>query len=203
MGCQISSDHVTPTSRQTNMPHITFFDDIARYTNLDELRPILVEESILDEEDLAADLGKAFDDYSKKDDRKEYLKRLFADPRGHDAFQRCIEKSVSRGGHHLGHDYILTLLDSTRPTFADEASIAMSKLVRKRMQGKMQMLVFSIKPSALYGQMVEKRLLTLEEFEKISRNNCTDIDNNKKIFALLKTKGPTAHLLFAQCLLES
>ena len=203
MGCQISSDQVTPTSRQSNIPHIRFLDDIARYTNLNELRPTLVEESILDEEDLAADLGEAFNEHSKEDDRKEYLKRLFADPRGRDAFQRCVEKSVSRGSHHLGHDYILTLLDSTRPTFADEASIAMSKLLRKRMQGKMQMLVFSIKPSVLYVQMVEKRLLTLEEFETISRNKCTDIDNNKKIFALLKTKGPTAHLFFMQCLFES
>ena len=74
MGCQISSDQVTPTSRHSNIPHIRFLNDIARYTNLDELRPILVEESILDEKDLATDLGQAFDEYSKEEDRKEYLK---------------------------------------------------------------------------------------------------------------------------------
>lgn len=62
------------TSRQADIPHIQFLDDIARYANLDELRPILVEENLLEEEDLAADLGRAFNENSKRDDRKEYLK---------------------------------------------------------------------------------------------------------------------------------
>ena len=182
-----------------------FLDDIARYVNLNELRPILVEENLLKEEDLAADLGKAFNEFSKKDDRKDYLKwQMFADPSGRDAFRRCIEKSVARGNNNLGHNYILTLLDDTKPKFADSSAIQESKSLQIHMKDKMEMMVKSIKPgSALYGRMVEKKLLTLEEFEKFSSNNCTDIDNNKKIFALLKIKGPTAHQLFMQCLFET
>ena len=189
--------------RRTDVPHFQFLDDIARYVNLNELRPILVEENILEDEDLAADLGEAFNEYSRQSDRKEYLKQLFADPGRRDAFHRCIQKSVGRGNHHLGHDYISTLLDVTLPKFADETSIGMSKLLRKRMKGTMEMMVMSITPSVLYGPMVEKKLLTLEEFEKFNSSGCTDIDNNKKILALLKTKGPTAHLLFVQCLFKT
>jgi hypothetical protein len=191
---------------QAKIAHIRFLDDIARYTNLDELRPILVEEDLLDEEDLAADLGQAFNENSKKADRKEYLKWVFTDPSGRDAFQRCIAKSVACGDHNLGHDYIMTLLDQTQPKFADDSAIRQSKLVRKRMKKVMAVMVRLITPgSALYGQMVTNRLLTLEEFKKFSQYSPTDdIDkSNKKLIALLQLKGPTAHLLFMQCLFET
>ena len=200
------SDRVTPSSvsQAKRIAHIRFLDDIARYTNLNELRPILVEENLLDEEDLAVDLGQAFNEHTKKEDRKEYLKPLLADRRGRDAFQRCIQKSVLRGNHNLGHEYILTLLDETRPKFADESAIRESKLLRKRMKSMMGTMVNFITPgSILYGQMVEKRLLTLTEFKRFS-NSTDDIDeSNRNLLALLQIKGPTAHLLFMQCLFET
>ena len=167
----------------------------------------MVEEGLLDEEDLAADLGKAFDEHSKRAHRKEYLKRLFDDPRRRDAFQRCIGKSVARGNHNLGHDYILTLLDGTQPKFADESAIRESKLLRKRMKNVIETMVKSITPgSTLYWRMVKKRLLTLEEFERF--RNCINSmdgidDSNRRLLALLLIKGPTAHLLFMQCLFET
>ena len=97
----------------------------------------MVEEKLLKEEDLAADLGKAF---------KEYLKVMFADPRRRDAFQRCIRKSVRRGNHNLEHDYILTLLDNTQPKFADKSAIQESKMLQNHMIGRIEMMVKSIKP---------------------------------------------------------
>jgi hypothetical protein len=182
---------------QAKLAHVRFLDDIARYTNLEELRPILVEEDILDEEDLAADLGRAFNEKSKKADRKEYLKQLFDDPSGRDVFQRCIAKSVIRGDHNLGHDYILTLLDETQPRFADESAIQKSTLLRKRMKNVMEVMVKLITPgSALYGQMVKKRLLTLEEFKKFRPTDDIQFDEcNRRLLAQLQIKGPTAHLL--------
>ena len=191
---------------QAKIAHVRFLDDIARYTNLYELRPILVEEDLLDEEDLDADLGQAFDEKSKKADRKEYLKWVFTDPSGRDAFQRCIEKSVARGDHNLGHDYVMTLLDETQPKFADESAILESKSLRKRMKNVMEDMVRLITPgSALYGQMVKKRLLTLKEFEKFSKYGPTDNtdERNRRLLALLQIKGPTAHLLFMRCLFET
>ena len=188
-------------SRSDDVP----VSSIARYVNLNELRPILVEENLLKEEDLAVDLGKAFNEFSKMDDRKDYLERkIFVNSINRDAFQRCIEKSVHRGNHNLGHDYILTLLDDSQPNFADESEIQESKRLQECMKKMTERMVNSIKPgSALYGRMVEKKLLTLEEFEKLSSNNCTDTHNNRKIFALLEIKGPTAHQLFVQCLFET
>ena len=192
------------TSRQADIPHIQFLDDIARYANLDELRPILVEENLLEEEDLAADLGRAFNENSKRDDRKEYLKRMFADPEWRDSFQHCIQKSVSCAddSHNLGHDYILTLLDDTQPKFADETSIAMSTLLRKQMKSMTRMMVNSMIPSELYQHMVEKKLLTSDELVKFRKDGHPDNNkaSNKKLLALLTIKGPTAHLLFMHCL---
>ena len=191
--------------RQADIPHIRFLADIARYVNLDELRSIFVEENLLETEDLAADLGKAFNDpwHSKKNDRKEYLKRMFADPKWRDSFQRCIQKSVDCGdSHNLGHEYILSLLDDTQPKFADDTSIAISRMLQERMKGMTRMMELSMNPSELYQLMVQKNLLTLDELAEFRKNDHPDNAkaNNRKILALLEIKGPTAHLLFTQCL---
>ena len=196
-----SSSTATPTDQPPVWTH--FLDDIARYANLTELKPIFVEEGLLEDEDLAVDLDPAFSEYSRQCERLDYLKRNFVDQRKRDAFQRCIQKSVDSHGH-LGHDYILALFNGTKSEFADEASIKASELLRERIQGKMQKMVTSIKPSLLFHLMVEKRLLTVREFEeKFSKSDCSDSITNERIFALLKTKGPTAHLLFMHCLSES
>ena len=187
------------------MPPTRFLDDIARSVNLDELRPILVEENVLDFEDLAADLGAAFRESSRKGDRKNYLKQLFSDQKGRDAFQRAVQKSVVCGSHNLGHDYILTLLDESLPRIADETTFAMSKLIQTRMKGMTHELEQCIVPdSVLCAQMVEKNLLTLKEFEKLMNStDCTYDDKNRKLLSLLVIKGPTAHLRFTQCLFKT
>ena len=178
-------------------------DEIARHVNLYELRHAFVEEGLLKEEDLAIDLGPPYKELSRQSERLEVIQEIFADERKIHAFQRSIQKSVGYGGH-LGHDYIATLLDDTKPKFADESSIELSRRIHERMVSGMQKLVASIKPSLLYHVMVQKRLLTLDEFERFKDNrNFSDIEKNERLLALLVTKGPTAHLLFAQCLDET
>ena len=178
-------------------------NDIARFVNLAELKPIFVEEGLLEGEGLAVDLGPPFREYSRQADRLEYLKEIFVHQKNRDAFHRCIQKSVEKNQRHLGHDYIATLLDKTKPKFAEEASVALSELLRARIERKMYTFVMCINATVLYDHLVEKRLSTFEEFEKFKKSNLTDTEINEKIMGALITKGPTAHLLFVQCLSET
>ena len=178
-------------------------EEIARYVNLAELKHTFVEEGLLEDEDLAVDLGAPFREFSKQKDRLTYLKRIFVDKRKFEQFRRCIKKIFQKPGGHLGHNYIYTLLYSTKSKFAQESSIRMSQILHERIERNVYTLIRCIKPSLLYQQMFQKRLLTEAEFERFSNSNLTDIESNERVFALLKTKGPTAHLLFTQCLSET
>lgn len=55
---------------------------------------------------------------------------------------------------------------------------------------------------ALLAHLYEKKLLTKNEFDKLKQTNKGTDAKNQSVLKLLHSKGPTAHLLFAQCLEE-
>ena len=183
-----------------------FVDEIAKYVKLDVLKPALVEEGFIEDEDLYTDdLGPAFREHSRRKDRAKFLADCVFDGPSfkRDAFRRAVKKNACMDGHgDLGHDYILALLDGSVSEFADEAFIRQSRELNRNIKSHMQDMIEYTDMASLCHLMVEKRLLTFAEFEKFRDDKRTHSrrELNGRMFALLTTKGPTAHAIFVQCL---
>lgn len=101
---------------------------------------------------------------------------------------------------HLGHEYILCLL--TDEVYADLEEVRISSKIRERIHSLSVLdqvkLGLQLK-TALIPHLMTKHLLTEDE-ENMLLNNGTELDRNSTLLDLLDTKGPTAHLLFVECL---
>ena len=100
---------------------------------------------------------------------------------------------------HLGHECILSLLRG-RP-YAEKKKLSASSRIRKKINSKVIkkeiMLGLQLQPP-LISHLMKQKLLTKDEVSVLE--NCTAQERNSTLLELLETKGPTAHLLFVECL---
>lgn len=108
-------------------------------------------------------------------------------------------EALEEENQHLGHKYILSLLRNS--AYADQEDLDTSSQIQERIhsQSIMEKIKLGMKLSgALIPHLLKKRLLTSDEVEMLE--NCTTVKGNTTLLKLFDTKGPTAYLLFVQCL---
>lgn len=100
---------------------------------------------------------------------------------------------------HLGHKYVLSLLMGFQ--YADEEEIRLSSRIKERIMMNMPEVVNGMNlKAAVIDHMYKKKLLTDDEFESFLQSSEPSCKMSLRALKLLDTKGPTAHLIFAQCL---
>lgn len=159
-------------------------DVIVKNLNVSAIIPYLVKEGIID---LCQDTN----------DSKEHLvtQILEKGPKTCAKFDQCLNHENT----HLGHKYIVSLLHN-RP-YADEWKINASARIKDRIMKNMSTVTRGMKlEAALIKHMYKKYLLTDDEFDMLISSKSEPQKMNLKVLLLLDTKGPTAHLIFAQCL---
>ena len=116
-------------------------------------------------------------------------------------FVKCLHDEVHRkesGGFHMGHKYLLSILEGGEPYASEEelgASAASKACVLSHMSD-----LHDIEISSLVLVMYSYNLLTREESNMLFK-----IDGKAAVFKLLQildTKGPLAYTVFVQCLGE-
>ena len=172
----------------------THREAIEQNLNLSTLIPHLYQNGII------SDLGSGIaDDSRPSQDRIEGLLSLVteSDPETHAKFLEALDKE----DQHLGHRHIWCLL--TDQKYADEEDIGTSSKIQQRIKKNMKRVVKGMQlEGALLAHLYEKKLLTEKEFEKLKQTNKATDAKNQSVLRLLHSKGPTAHLMFAQCLKE-
>lgn len=118
-------------------------------------------------------------------------------------FVECLRDEVHRkesGGFHMGHKYLVSILEGGEPPYANEEQLKASSASRACVQSHMSDL-HDIDMASLVPRMyAHTDLLTKEEYEMLLK-----IDGKVAVFKLLQildTKGPLAYALFVQCLGE-
>ena len=162
--------------------------------NLSALIPYLHEKGLID--DLQSGIA---DDSRPSQDRKGELVSLVIE----NSAVACTKflQALYMEDSHLGHRYIWSLLMDHK--YADEKDISTSTLIQKRLYTNMRRVVKGMKlDRALIAHLHEKKLLTANEFEMLTQGNKSANNKNQTVLRWLHSKGPTAHLLFAQCLKE-
>ena len=111
-------------------------------------------------------------------------------------------KALRDEGQHLGHRYIWCLLQDQK--YADEDDISTASKIKEQIRKNMRKVVNGMKlEGALIDHLYQKKLLTESEYEELSESGNKGSNNkNQTVLKWLYSKGPTAHLIFAQCLKE-
>ena len=187
MGCQA-------TDSDLNKQLKVHREAVEQNLNLSYLIPHLFKNEII------SDLESGIADNSRpSQDRIKELVSLVTD---NDAIVHKFLEALDNEDQHLGHRYIWCLL--TDQKYADEEDISTSSIIQVRIKKNTRRVVKGMKlERALIDHLYQKRLLTRNEFEELSQSgNKGNNDKNQTVLRLLHSKGPTAHLLFAQCLKE-
>lgn len=168
---------------------------IEQNLNVSCLIPHLYQNGII------SDLGSGIADNSRPSlDRIKELVSLVTE---NDAMvNKKFLEALENEDQHLGHRYIRCLLMDQK--YADEEDISTSSKIQVRVRKNMRRVIKGMKlERALIDHLYQKNLLTRNEFEELSESgNKGSNDKNLTVLRLLHSKGPTAHLLFAQCLKE-
>ena len=156
------------------------------------LIPHLCEEGLIDLQSKIADESQSIIE------RTECLLALLVKggPKNCTKFLEALQKE----DQHMGHKYILALLSGYE--YADEDEVTNSLRIRKHIgeTAIREVLLKGMKlETALIDHLFNEMLVTEDEFEMLL--NCdTQTERNEMVLKILNTKGPTAHLKFAQCL---
>ena len=156
------------------------------------LIPHLCEEGLIDLQSKIADESQSIIE------RTECLLALLVKggPKNCTKFLEALQKE----DQHMGHKYILALLSGHE--YADEDEVTNSLRIRKHIgeTAIREVLLKGMKlETALIDHLFNEMLVTEDEFEMLL--NCdTQTERNEMVLKILNTKGPTAHLKFAQCL---
>ena len=109
-------------------------------------------------------------------------------------------KALHDEDQHLGHRYIWCLLQDQK--YAEEEDISTASKIEMQIRKNMKRVVDGMKLGALIDYLYQKELLTINEYEQLSGSGNKGKNQNLMVLKWLYSKGPTAHLLFAQCLKE-
>ena len=131
-------------------------------------------------------------------DMKEKLFKILLGkpPSTHRQFLQCLNDS----DEHLGHDYLLSLLQGTFESNHFQCRI--SQRLEEQLKKCRPDLVQGIDVFSLSGYMYSAKLLTLSEFETLQSEYVTREVKITNLLSLLRTKGPRANYIFACCLKE-
>ena len=190
MGCQVA-DSASDLCKQLQ----THREAIEQNLNLSDLIPRLHQNEII------PDLETGIADKSRpnQDRTKELISLIMVN----DAMlHKKFLKSLDDENQHLGHRYIWCLLNDQK--YADEEDISTASKIKEQIRKNMRKVVKGMKlERALIDHLYQKKLLTESEFEELSENRIKgNNDKNQTVLKWLYSKGPTAHLIFAQCLKE-
>ena len=115
---------------------------------------------------------------------------------GYSKFLECMRKMKD----HMGHQYIVSVIENE--LFAEISDIEESAIIHSQILKNMSKLE-DINLKELCPLLLQKKLITFDEFTQLTDNTClSESERNLLLFHILETKGPTAHLLFVQCLGE-
>ena len=106
----------------------------------------------------------------------------------------CIREETN----HLGHRYVQAVLENKE--YASEAEVQQSSALKDKLFSNLQQLE-SCDFQALLNHMYSKNLLTATELDKLqSQVTGATYDLLVHMAAILDSKGPLAHSIFAECL---
>lgn len=173
--------------------------EIVRYFNYSTLKPLLLRDGVLTEEETrhleertSGDIAGAPTHSATTAVSGFLLERLNSQPQ---AFLNCLKKE----NEHLGHAYIATLIENT------PFSSSSAKAESARLKGSIlrhQTSLMDINVQVLKPHLMKEQLITSSEIEEMDSKAS---ESEKILFLLnvvLESKGPTAHLLFTTCLRE-
>ena len=157
---------------------------IEKCVNFVELAPTLVERCLLP-------LGNRVDNTYTY--RSEFIRRVRENEETFVDFASCFD--TGERYDHLGHDYLACLLHGR--FFAPEKLIKLSDHYEEVIARNMTKIVRGVNLKELKAHLLEKRLLTFDEACSFTSDGMEVIF---RLFEILASKGPTAYVLFVECL---
>jgi hypothetical protein len=161
------------------------YEPVVQYLNLSELKIRLVEKRLLS----PLEAHNRITDAEKLIARVEEIGLL-----AYFNFYQCITKETN----HLGHRYVQAILENK--VYASDLEVEHSMALKEKFIRNLQQLT-SCDLQALLNHMYSKNLLTCTEWDKLQCQVHGAIDELLiHIAAVLDSKGPLAHSVFAECL---
>ena len=166
------------------------YDKIVRALDPIQLMPLLISEKLIDYNDNSFLLG------DKLDIQKSHYILKILQSKGQLAYLKFFE-CIQAEHDHMGHVYISSLLQN-KP-YGSEHEWHKSQQIKEAIQSHaLEMMDIDI--NLLIPIMRSKGLLTDDNQEVFCRSSKTNKEKCLYMLQLLDTKGPLAHLLFADCL---
>ena len=117
------------------------------------------------------------------------------------AYGRFVKALKDSGDEHMGHQYLVSLLEGR--SYGTDEVVEASKSVEKRIRECMTEVVRSLNGSEMLAYLIQQQLLTPDEHEKLISATMTTNSRNLDILKIIGRKGPTAHYHFAECIKHS
>ena len=187
---------VSPKDLSQNLQHHR--DEIIKSINPSELYPCLVKDELLSLQDIQT----IREPQSSRRKEAEAILCLVEKKgeRSHKPYARLL-RSLKSARQHLGHAYVISLLEGT--DFAPRTELNASASIKSRLSSKLPCVIDGINIGALVPFLRREQLLTDEETEILESQTKTTRDKALTLFTtIIETKGPTAHYKFASCLKE-
>ena len=159
------------------------YSSVVQYLNVSELKIKLVEKRLL----------SPLEAHNCITDAEKLLARV--EEKGLLAYFNlylCIREETN----HLGHRYVQAVLENKE--YASEAEVQQSSSLKDKLLSNLEQLE-SCDLQALLNHMYSKNLLTAMEFDKLQATGATN-DLPIHMAAILDSKGPLAHSIFAKSL---
>ncbi|CAI8013210.1 hypothetical protein GBAR_LOCUS8409 [Geodia barretti] len=161
------------------------YGSVVQYLNLSELKIRLVKTRLLS----PLEAHNRITDAEKLIARVEEIGLL-----AYFNFYQCVTKETN----HLGHRYVQAVLENKE--YASNLEVEHSVTLKDKLLRNLQQLT-SCDLQALLNHMYSKNLLTCTEWDKLqSQVHGATNDLLIHIAAVLDSKGPLAHSIFAECL---
>lgn len=169
-------------------------EEIIRFLNPAALLPHLTSHELIYLEDVEFLLNHSVTTRNKN----KWLLSLLETrgPQAYTHFLDCLDSEHD----HLGHLYITALLQGR--TFGDEKEVCISHRLQRKINKYMPDLVQGMNVQCLTPYLRSKALLTTSEQESLTNPYKTEHDKVLHLLNVLNSKGPTAHFIFARCLME-
>lgn len=188
--------------------------EIEKYLNISYLTPYLCRRRLI------GLCSKVADDSFHRKKRIKYLIKA-VDKGGYHAYRSFVKALKDSGDEHMGHPYLVSLLEGRAYSTKEMAVASKSVEIRgrdvndrelkeraedsKRIEMNILANMPQIVESLLNGREVlpylrEGHLLTADECEGLASDNVATNARNQSILRIIGTKGPTAHYRFAECI---
>ena len=160
------------------------YSSVVKYLNVSKLCMKLVEEKLLSPREV----------HNNITDAERLIERV--EEKGLSAYSKlylCITKETD----HFGHRYVQAVLEDEKYASAPEMehSIALGEALNTNLHQ-----LGSCDLMKLFSHMYSRKLLTHDEWIKLSKTQWVSDDLLIHIAAILDSKGPLAYSMFAECL---